>query len=66
MALLEAAGVVRGDSTQPTYLHVDRDNPAVYRLADALGALDTYLIHARSKEPPIMPQAAQYDDEYDA
>lgn len=65
MALLEAAGVVRGDSTQPTYLHADRDNPAVYRLSEALAALDTHLIHARSKEPPVMPQAAHYveDDE---
>lgn len=66
MVLLEEAGVVRGDSTQPIYLHADRDNPAAYRLADALAALDTYLIHARSKEPPVMPQAARYDDEYDA
>ena len=66
MTLLEAAGVVLGDSTQPTYLHADMDNPTVYRLADALAALDTYLIHARSKEPPVMPQAARYDDEYDA
>lgn len=66
LRLLEAAGVVRGDSTQPVYLHADRDNPAAYRLADALAALDTYLIHARSKEPPVMSQAVQYDDEYDA
>jgi hypothetical protein len=65
MRLLEAAGVVRGDSTQPIYLHADKDNLTAYRMADALAALDTYLIHARSKEPPVMPQAAHYVEDYD-
>ena len=66
LKLLEQAGVVRGDSTQPTYLHVDPHDPAVYRMADALAALDAYLIAARSKEPPVMPQQPAYTDEYDA
>lgn len=66
LKLLEQAGVVRGDSTQPTYMHVDQHDPTVFRMADALAALDAYLVAARSKEPPVMPSPAHYVEDYDA
>lgn len=65
LKLLEQAGVVRGDSTQPTYMHTDPHDSTVFRLADALAALDAHLIAARSKEPPVMPPPAHYVEDYD-
>ena len=66
MALLDAAGIVRGDSTQPTYRHANPDNSADYDLAAALSTFNTYVTKMRSKQPPILPQQPAYTDDYDA
>ena len=51
-SLLERAGVLAVNSTQPQML--------AQTLGDALGKLNTYLVHARLQQPPVTAQRDDY------
>ena len=50
--LLERAGVLAVNTTQPQML--------AQTLGEALGKLNTYLVHARSQQPPVMAERNDY------
>ena len=51
-SLLERAGVLAVNATQPRML--------VQTLGEALGKLNTYLVHARTQQPPVTVQRDSY------